>query len=139
MNEFVCVCLGIFGMWVILGGLFVWFTKTSSYVVEDILECIIPLPWVVVAVLYVIVATPFICIWKFFRNAIRGVSVECWDRAKINHYWKIGCFRLCYDPKARAISNKLFLVRIVNPASYIVHTPQIQYYDEPSVPDGEFR
>ena len=74
-----------------------------------------------------------------FRNAVKGVSAQCWERNKPDRYWKTGNLYWCYDPKARALCNKLFLVRVVVPRETIAHEPRLISHDTPSTPPGEFR
>jgi hypothetical protein len=50
----------------------------------------------------------------------------------------MGNFYLCLDPKARALCNKLFLVRVVIPNDHITHDPELRTSDKPSTPPGEF-
>jgi hypothetical protein len=115
------IFIGAIGMWFILGALFTWFEGAHNRTLYKILECVIALPWVLSAVISVVVCYPIACLWKFFRNAVKGVSVNCWKRAQIKRYLKLGNFRLCYDATAKALCNKLFLVRIVKPAEQINH------------------
>ncbi len=117
------IFIGAIGMWFILGALFTWYEGAHNRTLYKTLEGVIALPWILLAVTSVIVCYPFVCLWKFFRNAIKGVSVDCWKRAKIKRCLKLGNFRLCYDADAKALCNKLFMVRIVKPAERINHNP----------------
>lgn len=114
------------GMWMLLSLMVMWRDETSHHWVDTLCEVIIYLPWHIIGVALVVVLFPIVCIWKFFRNAIKGVSVECWKKANIKSYWKLGNLRFCYDSKARAWCNKFFLVRIVKPAETINHNPVLK-------------
>lgn len=139
MNEFWYVVCGAVGMWVLIGALYGWKCETPSIGLETILEIIISLPWVILAGVAVVVWYPFFCLWKFFRNAIKGVSATAWERYKPDRHLKMGNFYLCFDPKARALCNKFFLVRVVVPRESIAHDPGLVSHDTPSTPSGEFR
>ena len=139
MNEFWYAVCGAGGMWVLSGALYGWKCETLSRGLENILEIVISLPWVILAGVVVVVWYPFFCLWKFSRNAIKGVSQQAWDRCHFEHYFAIGNFRIVHDKKARALCNKLFLVRISKPAEEVQRDPIVIYSDEPDVPDGEFR
>lgn len=131
--------LGILVWWIISSLLTSWRSVTDSGMVDEILEYVICLPIVLVSWVCIAIAIPFICIWKFFRNAFKGVSVNAWETYHPDDYWKIGNVYFCYDRRARAISNKLFLVRVVKPRDYIAHCPMVERDNSPSVPSGEFR
>lgn len=120
MNYLLC---GL-ATWMMLGVVYQLYDTTHADWVRNLCENIINLPWNIIyyALLYVIIF-PIACVWLFFRNAIKGVSEQAWETAKITHFWKLGCFRLCYDPDTRAWRNKFFLVRIVKPAEKINHIP----------------
>ena len=133
------VIFGAVGMWVMLGALYAWREETSNNVVYNVLDYAISLPWIVLGIIVVILCYPFLLIWKFIRNAVRPVSQEAWDRVKIEKYFKIGNLYICYDKKAKAFCNKLFLVRVTHPSNHIVFDPVVIVHNEPSVPDGEFR
>lgn len=139
MNNVLWAVIGAVSMWALIGALYTWKEETSNNIVYNVLDYAIALPWVVLAVVFVIISYPFLLIWKFIRNAVRPVSQEAWDKCKFKHYFKIGNFRVVYDEKARAFCNKLFLVRIAHPSNHIVHDPVVITHNEPSVPDGEFR
>lgn len=139
MSNVLWAVIGAVSMWALIGALYTWKEETSNNIVYNILDYAIALPWVVLAVVFVIISYPFLLIWKFIRNAVRPVSQEAWDKCKLKHYFKIGNFRVVYDEKARAFCNKLFLVRIAHPSNHIVHDPVVITHNEPSVPDGEFR
>lgn len=139
MSNVLWAVIGAVSMWALIGALYTWKEETSNNIVYNVLDYAIALPWVVLAVVFVIISYPFLLIWKFIRNAVRPVSQEAWDKCKFKHYFKIGNFRVVYDEKARAFCNKLFLVRIAHPSNHIVHDPVIITHNEPSVPDGEFR
>jgi hypothetical protein len=118
MNYVLC---GL-GMWMLMGVLFHAYNDTCKNWVANLCGGIIVLPWsIIYNVLLYIILYPIACIWLFFRNAIKGVSEQAWENAKITHFWKLGCFRFCYDPDARKLTNKLFLVRIVKPAEKVNH------------------
>jgi hypothetical protein len=139
MSNVLWAVIGAVSMWALIGALYTWKEETSNNIVYNVLDYAIALPWVVLAVVFVIISYPFLLIWKFIRNAVRPVSQEAWDKCKFKHYFKIGNFRVVYDEKARAFCNKLFLVRIAHPSNHIVHDPVVVTHNEPSVPDGEFR
>ena len=139
MSNVLWVVISAVSMWALIGALYTWKEETSNNIVYNVLDYAIALPWVVLAVVFVIISYPFLLIWKFIRNAVRPVSQEAWDKCKFKHYFKIGNFRVVYDEKARAFCNKLFLVRIAHPSNHIVHDPVVITHNEPSVPDGEFR
>lgn len=121
INYLVCAL----GVWMLMGVLFAVYEDASQTWLIRLSKCLICLPWnIIYHFLLYIIFLPIAIVWKFFRNAIRGVSVECWEKFSSNiHYWKLGCLRLCHDKTARAISNKWFLVRIVKPAEKINHIP----------------
>jgi hypothetical protein len=139
MSNVLWAVIGAVSMWALIGALYTWKEETSNNIVYNVLDYAIALPWVVLAVVFVIISYPFLLIWKFIRNAVRPVSQEAWDKCKFKHYFKIGNFRVVYDERARAFCNKLFLVRIAHPSNHIVHDPVVITHNEPSVPDGEFR
>lgn len=120
INYLVCAL----SAWMLMGVLFVVYEDASQTWLIRLSKCLICLPWNIIyhALLYIIIY-PIACVWLFFRNAIKGVSEQAWETAKITHFWKLGCFRFCYDPDARAWRNKFFLVRIVKPAEKINHIP----------------
>lgn len=120
INYLVCAL----SVWMLMGVLFVVYEDASQTWLIRLSKCLICLPRNIIyhALLYIIIY-PIACVWLFFRNAIKGVSKQAWETAKITHFWKLGCFRFCYDPDARAWRNKFFLVRIVKPAEKINHIP----------------
>lgn len=120
MNYVLC---GL-AVWMLMGVAFQLYNITHTDWVRNLSENFINLPWNIIyhALLYIIIY-PIACVWLFFRNAVKGVSEQAWETAKITHFWKLGCFRFCYDPDARAWRNKFFLVRIVKPAEKINHIP----------------
>lgn len=119
MNYLLCGGLTI---WMLMGVAFQLYNITHTDWVRNLSENIINLPWNIIyyALLFIIIY-PIAYVWLFFRNAIKGVSEQAWETAKITHFWKLGCFRFCYDPNARKLPHKLFLVRIVKPAEKINH------------------
>ena len=140
MSNWLMFVLGAVGMWVLLGAVYGWMCECSSRGLENILEIVLSLPWVILAGVAVVVWYPFFCLWKFFRNAIKPVSQQAWDKCHFeNNFLAIGNFRIVYDKKARALCNKLFLVRIAKPADEVQRDPIVIYSDEPSSPKGEFR
>ena len=135
-------------LFLVLGGVLAWFTlsalnwwkeQTGNYITEQVLDIIVYAPMMLLTLIWLIASTPFIFLWKFFRNTFRGVTVDTWERTQITKFWKIGNLRLCFDPKARALVNKVFLVRIVRPQTGIIHSPVLKMSDEPSSPNGNFR
>ena len=122
INYLVCAL----GVWMLMGVLFAVYEDASQTWLIRLSKCLICLPWnIIYHFLLYIIFLPTAIVWKFFRNAVRGVSVECWEKFSSNiRYWKLGCLRLCHDKTARAISNKWFLVRIVKPAEEIKHLPK---------------
>ena len=133
------IILSILGAWLVFGALYAWKEETCNNTLYNILDYALSLPWVILAGIAVIIWYPFMLIWKFVRNAVKPVTQEAWDRVKIEKYLKIGNLYICYDRKARAFCNKLFLVRIARPRNAIAHDPVLIVFDEPSVPKGEFR
>ena len=133
------IILSILGTWLVLGALFFWYEETGNNTLYNILDRVITLPRLVVFAICVVVWYPFLLIWKFFRNAIKGVSATAWERYKPDRHLKMGNFYLCFDPKARALCNKFFLVRVVVPRESIAHDPGLVSHDTPSTPSGEFR
>ena len=125
--------------WMVIGALYAWKEETCNNTLWNILDYAISLPWVVLTGIFIIIWYPFMLIWKFIRNAVKPVTQEAWDRVKIEKYLKIGNLYICYDQKARAFCNKLFLVRIAQPRNAIAHDPVLIVSNEPSVPEGEFR
>ena len=139
MDTLFLVLGGMLITWFTLSALNWWRQQTGNYITEQVLDIIVDAPMVLLALIWLIVSTPFIFLWKFFRNTFRGVTVDTWERTQITKFWKIGNLRLCFDPKARALVNKVFLVRIVHPQTGIIHTPVLRTSDKPSSPDGNFR
>ena len=128
--------VGAIMMWVVLSALFTWYQKTYS----EILEVVVALPVMVAVWIFAILCYPFTLFWKFIRNAVKGVSEEVWNKAKLKHFKRIGNICFVYDKKARAFENKFFMVRLVpSKGKGIVHDPVIIYSDIPSTPEGEFR
>ena len=139
MDTLFLVLGGVLIAWFTLSALNWWRQQTGNYITEQVLDIIVDAPMVLLALIWLIVSTPFIFLWKFFRNTFRGVTIDTWERVQITKFWKIGNLRLCFDPKARALVNKVFLVRIVRPQTGIIHTPVLRTSDKPSSPDGDFR
>ena len=133
------IILSILGTWLVLGALFYWYEETANNSLYNLLDRIITLPWLALFCVLVVVWYPFLLIWKFIRNCIKPVTQEAWDRVKIDRFIKMGNVYLCYDPKARALCNKLFLVRIARPRNAIAHDPVLVSDDTPSTPTGKFR
>ena len=133
------ILLSILGAWLVFGALYAWKEETCNNTLYNILDYALSLPWVILAGIAVIIWYPFMLIWKFIRNAVKPVTQEAWDRVKIEKYFKIGNLYICYDQKARAFCNKLFLVRIARPRTAIAHDPVLIVSNEPSVPEGKFR
>ena len=133
------IILSILGTWLVLGALFYWYEETANNSLYNLLDRIITLPWLALFCVFVVVWYPFLLIWKFIRNCVKPVTQEAWDRVKIDRFIKMGNVYLCYDPKARALCNKLFLVRIARPRNAIAHDPVLVSDDTPSTPSGEFR
>jgi hypothetical protein len=123
----------------VMGALYTWKEETCNNTLWSILDYAISLPWVVLTGIFIIICYPFMLIWKFIRNAVKPVTQEAWDRVKIEKYFKIGNLYICYDQRARAFCNKLFLVRIAKPRNAIAHDPGLVSHDTPSTPPGEFR
>jgi hypothetical protein len=139
MDTLLLVLGSVFVTWFTLSALNWWREQTINRITEQVLATVVDAPMVLLALIWLIVSTPFVFLWKFFRNTFRGVTVDTWERVQITKFWKIGNLRLCFDPKARALVNKVFLVRIVYPQANIIHTPALRMSDEPSCPDGNFR
>lgn len=133
------ILLSVLITWMVMGALYTWKEETCNNTLWNILDYAISLPWVVLTGILIIIWYPFMLIWKFIRNAVKPVTQEAWDRVKIEKYFKIGNLYICYDQKARAFCNKLFLVRIARPRNTIAHDPVLIVSNEPSVPEGEFR
>ncbi len=133
------ILLSILGTWLVLGALFYWYEETANNSLYNLLDRIITLPWLALFCVLVVVWYPFLLIWKFIRNCVKPVTQAAWDRVKIDRFIKMGNVYLCYDPKARALCNKLFLVRITRPRNAIAHDPVLVSDDTPSTPSGEFR
>ena len=122
--------LGVLATWVIGSLLFEWRARTGNYVIEQVLDAFLEAPVIALALIWLIVSFPFIFLWKFFRNAIRGVTIDRWNAVKIPKYWVCGSLRLCYDNRAKALTNKVFLVRLVRPRG-IVHLPLLDKREKP--------
>ena len=133
------ILLSVLITWMVIGALYTWKEETCNNTLYNVLDYAISLPWVVLTGIFIIIWYPFMLIWKFIRNAVKPVTQEAWDRVKIEKYLKIGNLYICYDQKARAFCNKLFLVRIARPRNTIAHDPVLIVSNEPSVPEGEFR
>lgn len=115
------------GVWMVMGVIFQLHEVAMTGWSIDLFENIIYLPWnIIYYVLYYTILYPFLCVWWFFRRAIKGMSKQAWEEAKpkLRREWKFGCFRLCYHHNARRSYSKFFLVRIVEPAEKINHTLQ---------------
>lgn len=122
--------LGVLMMWFILSFLKWWEEHTPSYITEQVLDIIISAPMVLIYIICMVIAFPFMWLWKFFRNAVRGVSIDTWNKVKVPKYWVFGNFRLCYDSRAKALINKVFLVRIVRTGG-LVHEPALEKRNRP--------
>ena len=133
------ILLSVLITWMVMGALYTWKEETCNNTLYNVLDYAISLPWVVLTGIFIIIWYPFMLIWKFIRNAVKPVTQEAWDRVKIEKYLKIGNLYICYDQKARAFCNKLFLVRIARPRNAIAHDPALIVSNEPSVPEGKFR
>ena len=84
MSNVLWAVIGAGSMWALIGALYTWKEETSNNIVYNVLDYAIALPWVVLAVVFVIISYPFLLIWKFIRNAVRPVSQEAWDKCKFN-------------------------------------------------------
>ena len=104
--------IGASVMWVVLAGLFTWYQTARSRKVEDILEVIVALPFVVAVWAFAILSFPFVLFWKFIRNAVKGVREDVWQKCNFKHFARIGNICFVYDEKAKLWQNKLFMVRI---------------------------
>ena len=133
------ILLSVLITWMVMGALYTWKEETCNNTLYNVLDYAISLPWVVLTGIFIIIWYPFMLIWKFIRNAVKPVTQEAWDRVKIEKYLKIGNLYICYDQKARAFCNKLFLVRIARPRNAIAHDPVLIVSAKPSVPEGKFR
>lgn len=122
--------LGVLMMWFILSFLRLWEEHTLSYTTEQFLDIIMSAPMVLIHIIYMVIVFPFMWLWKFFRNAVRGVSIDAWNAVKVPKYWVFGNFRLCYDNRAKAWINKVFLVRIVRTGD-LVHVPALEKRNRP--------
>ena len=86
---------GAVAMWVLLGALFFWYDETANSSIYNFLDRVITLPWLIIYGVFVMVMFPLVCIWKFFRNAIKGVSLEAWNKYKTSiSRWAISTFVL---------------------------------------------
>ncbi len=133
------IIITIVAMWALMSALYTWKEETNNNSLWHFLDYALSLPWIVLSAILIIIAYPFVWLWHIFRNVIKPVSAECWNKAKIHNYWKVGNWYFCVDRKARALCNKFFIVRVVRPADRITHTPTVETHNEPSVPSGEFR
>ena len=113
----------ILSTWCLFSLLCQWKEETRSRKVETVLDFIIKLPLLVAIGVTFAAVFPIALLWKFFRNAIRGVSLRTWEKAGIRHFLAFGNFRLVYDRKAKMPYNRFFLVRIVRPATKIKYSP----------------
>jgi hypothetical protein len=130
MDSLFFILLGVLVTWFALSALHMWRESTDNHTAEQVLEIIVNAPMITVGLLGVLLSFPFIWLWKFFRNAIKGVSIDTWNRVKVPKYWVIGNFRLCYDNRARALVNKVFLVRVIKPGN-LVHEPSLEMRKHP--------
>lgn len=138
MNE--CAWFFLLGVWVtwfIFSLLRLWEEHTLSHTTEQILDSIMSIPAMLIyivcmaiVIICIVIAFPFMWLWKFFRNAVRGVSIDTWNKVKVPKYWVFGNFRLCYDNRAKALLNKVFLVRIVRTGD-LVHVPALEERNRP--------
>ena len=133
------ILLSILGAWLVFGALYAWKEETCNNTLYNVLDYALSLPWLILAGIAIIIWYPFMLIWKFIRNCVKPVTQEAWDRVEIDRFIRMGNVYLCYDPKARALCNKLFLVRIARPRNAIAHDPVLVSDDTPSTPSGEFR
>lgn len=113
----------ILSVWFSFSLLYYWKEETRSRKVERILGFVLKFPLMAAMGAIFIIAFPIALLWKFFRNAIRGVSLRTWEKAGIQYFLAFGNFRLVYDQKAKMPYNRFFLVRIVRPATKIKHSP----------------
>jgi hypothetical protein len=130
MDSLFFILLGVLVTWFDLSALHMWGESTDNHTAEQVLEIIVNAPMITVGLLGVLLSFPFIWLWKFFRNAIKGVSIDTWNRVKVPKYWVIGNFRLCYDNRAKAWVNKVFLVRVIKPGN-LVHEPALEMRKHP--------
>lgn len=132
--------IGASAMWVVLAVLFTWYQTASSRRVENILEVIVALPYVIVVWTFVILSLPFVLFWKFIRNAVKGVKEDIWQKCNFKHFARIGNICFVYDEKAKLWQNKVFMVRIIsNGNTKIVRDTEVICDNTPSSPEGEFR
>ena len=117
------IIFAVLPTWFFFSLLYYWKEETHSRKAEKILDLAIKLPLLTAMGITLAIAFPIALLWKFFRNAIRGVSLKTWEKAGIQHFLAFGNFRLVYDRKAKMPYNRLFLVRIVRPATKIKYSP----------------
>ena len=89
MDTLFLVLGGVLIAWFTLSALSLWRDYTNSYITEQVLDIIVDAPMELLALIWLIVSTPFIFLWRFFRNTFRGVMVDTWERAQITKFWKI--------------------------------------------------
>jgi hypothetical protein len=132
--------IGASVMWVVLAVLFTWYQTAKSRKIEDILEVIVALPFVVAVWAFAILSLPFDLFWKFIRNAVKGVREDVWQKCNFKHFTRIGNIYFVYDEKAKLWQNKIFMVRIIsNGNTKIVRDMEVFCDNTPSSPEGEFR
>lgn len=117
------IIFAVLPTWFFFSLLYYWKEETRSRKAEKIIDLAIKLPLMAAMGAILAIAFPIALLWKFFRNAIRGVSLRTWEKAGIRYFLAFGNFRLVYDEKARKPYNRFFLVRIVRPATKIKHSP----------------
>lgn len=117
------IIFAILSVWFSFSLLYYWKEETRSRKVERVLDFVLKLPLTAAMGITLAIAFPISLYWKFFRNAIRGVSLRTWEKAGIRRFLAFGNFRLVYDQKAKKPYNRFFLVRIVRPATKIRYSP----------------
>jgi hypothetical protein len=101
----------------LLGALWAWFLV--SFIEEYTHICgVLEFPMIVMNVIVEIIIFPFVLFWcVFLRHTIKPVDSEAVEKANI---WKdskhlFGSVYICFDWKAKKLSNKVFLFKVKPP------------------------
>lgn len=101
----------------LLGALFAWFAV--SFIEEYTHICgVLEFPMIVMNVVLEIIIFPFVLFWCIFLcHTIKPVNSEAIEKANI---WKdskhlFGSVYICFDWKAKRLSNKVFLFKVKPP------------------------
>jgi hypothetical protein len=101
----------------LLGALWAWFLV--SFIEEYTHICgVLEFPMIVMNVIVEIIIFPFVLFWcVFLRHTIKPVDSEAVEKANIWEDSKhlFGSVYICFDWKAKRLSNKIFLFKVKPP------------------------